>query len=388
LNTLAILGGLGTIYVMINVVLANLSIDSSLKTYLIQPAMWGLLALGVWRLVPAERPLGRFSSRSAFIMLAVTVAVAQVVLYFMGGLISGFGKNPASLTAYGILTNLLFAGAALVAFELCRAYLVGRMGRSKPFLAIALVTLLFSFISIPLSQVTGFTFTARTDEMVISSWLPLLSENLFATVLALLAGARASMAYRGILAAFWWFSPILPDLEWALRGIIGAAVPLIGLVAANNHYAAQRNRGKPKKRMAAESLPAGWIVATLASVIIVWFAVGIFPWKPTLVGSGSMSPYMNTGDVVIVVKTEAANIHIGDIIEFRKMENETAIDVMHRVVDFVDQSGTRFFVTKGDANDDADADPVDPSAVQGRVTTVVPKIGWVSIAIKRLFGAG
>jgi signal peptidase len=315
------------------------------------------------------------------------VAVVQVVLYFLGGIISGFGNNPASLTASGILTNLLFVGASLIAFEISRAFLVGKIGRRKPFLAIGLVTLLFTFISVPLAQVTSFTFTARTDEMVISSWLPLLSENLFATVLALLAGARASLAYRGVLAAFWWFAPILPDLEWALRGLIGAAAPLIGLVAANNYYVSQRNHGKPKKRTTAESLPAGWIVATLASVIIVWFAVGIFPWKPTLVGSGSMSPYMNTGDVVIVVDTVPANIKIGDVIEFRKMENETPIDIMHRVIDIVDQSGTRFFVTKGDANDEADADPVDPSSVQGRVTTVVPKIGWISIAIKRLFAS-
>jgi signal peptidase len=387
MNSLIILGALAFIYLMINVALPRLDLDTSLKTYLFQPLMWGALAAAVWSFSrrTGERPLGKFNSRDAFIMLAVTVAVVQVVLYFLGGLISGFGKNPASMTATGILTNIVFVGSMLIAFELCRAFLVGRLGRQRPFLAIAAVALLFTVISIPLSQFTGFTFTVQTDEMVISSWLPLLSENLFATALALLAGARASLTYRAILAVFWWFSPILPDLEWALRGIIGAAAPLLGLVAANNHYAAQKNRGKPRKRAAAESLPAGWIVATLACVLIVWFAVGIFPWKPTLVGSGSMSPYMETGDVVLVVKTEPSDIKIGDVIQYRKKENDVPIDVLHRVIDTVNVSGIRYFITKGDANDDADIDPVDPAAVQGRVTVVVPKIGWVSITVKKLF---
>ena len=352
-----------------------------------QPLMWGALAAAVWSFSrrSCERPLGKINSRGAFIMLAVTVAAAQVGLYFLGGIISGFGKNPASLTATGILTNIVFVGSMLIAFELSRAYLVGKIGRRKPFLSIAMVALLFTVISIPLSQYTGFTLTTNTADTAISSWLPLLSENLFATSLALLAGARASLAYRGLLAVFWWFTPILPDLEVPLRGIIGTAVPLYGLVAANNHYAAQRNIGKPKKRAAADSLPAGWIVATLACVIIVWFAVGIFPWKPTLVGSGSMSPYMETGDVVLVVKIEPQKIKIGDVIQYRKMDGGTPIDVLHRVIDTVEVSGVRYFITKGDANDDPDADPVDPAAVQGRVTAVVPKIGWVSITVKKLF---
>jgi hypothetical protein len=43
-----------------------------------------------------------------------------------------------------------------------------------------------------------------------------------------------------------------------------------------------------------------------------------------------------------------------------------------------------FFITKGDANGSPDSDPVSPQAVIGREIFVIPKIGWISIAVKKL----
>ena len=384
MSNIVILAAISGIYLVINLVLPHLPLDSSVRTYLIQPLMWGALAVSAWLLSRQSRvkTSGKISQRANFMMLAVAVGLVQVVLYMAGGVITGFGHNPASLTATGILTNLIFVGTTLAAFELSRAYLVGRLAQRRPFVAVASIALIFTVLSIPLSQMTGFSFGIQSGNIVLSSWLPLLCENLFATALAYTSGAPAALAYRGILAAFWWFSPVLPNLEWSMKGIIGAAAPLVGLVTANNYLAIQRNHARSKRR--AESLPAGWIVAALGCVLLVWFAVGVFPWKPTLVGSGSMSPYMKTGDVVIVENVEAVAIKVGDIIVYRKDENGTTIDIMHRIIGTVNVAGATYFITKGDANNTAD-DPVDPATIKGRVTAVVPKIGWVSVAVKSLF---
>jgi signal peptidase I len=387
LNAFIIPGVVCLIYLVINLALPHVPIGSWTRTYLLQPLMWGALAVYAWLAGrnSANKTIGRLASGSSFMMLAVAVGMIQVVMYIAGGVITGFGRNPASMTVTGIITNLFFVGTALAAFEFSRAYLVGRLGHKKPFLAIALIAIFFTIASIPLSQMTGFAPRIESSNIVLSSWLPLLAENLFATALALTSGAPAALAYRGILAAFWWFCPVLPDLEWSLKGLIGVAAPLVGLVTANNHLTAWKNRGKPRKRVGAESLPAGWIVAALACVLVVWFVVGVFPWKPTLVGSGSMSPYMKTGDVVMVVKIDPAVVTVGDIIVFKQVEGDNSINVMHRVIGTVDVAGKTCFVTKGDANNTEDPDPVDPSAVKGRVSAVIPKIGWVSVAIKSLF---
>jgi signal peptidase I len=216
---------------------------------------------------------------------------------------------------------------------------------------------------------------------VISIWLPLLAENLLASFLALTAGARASLAYRSLLAAFWWFCPILPDNTWALKGLIGVAVPILGMVVVNGFYSAQANRGKARRRASKASFPAGWISVALAGVVIVWFVVGVFPYQPSLVGSGSMTPALHTGDVIIVAKVPADAIKLGDIIEYRQAKDP---NVVHRVIGIENSGQAKSFITKGDANAQPDANKVIAENVIGKVVFTIPKVGWITIAIKKL----
>jgi signal peptidase len=217
-----------------------------------------------------------------------------------------------------------------------------------------------------------------------SVWLPLLCENLLASVLARLAGAKASLSYRAVLAAFWWFCPVLPDLSWALKGLIGAAVPIVGLMVVNGFHAAEANRGKPRRQAAKAAFPTGWVIATIGSVALVWFAVGLFPLQPTLVPSGSMIPVFYPGDVVIVAKAPATSVRLGDIIEYRNVKEK--INIVHRVIEIHGDPGQAdYFITKGDNNSAPDVDPVTPEQVIGKVVFTVPKVGYVSIAVKQLF---
>ena len=74
-------------------------------------------------------------------------------------------------------------------------------------------------------------------------------------------------------------------------------------------------------------------------------------------------------------------INEGDIIQFRKEK----VTVMHRVVDIQETEDLRFFITKGDANDEPDKDPVIPENVVGKLVLTIPKIGWASIVVKSFF---
>ncbi len=243
-------------------------------------------------------------------------------------------------------------------------------------------TLLFTLISIPLRQLTGFQLRIASSNQVISSWLPLLAENLAASLLVLMAGAGASLSFRGLLAAFWWLCPILPNLDWAMKGLIGTIIPVIGIVAINNYYAQSASRLKSRKRTRNASIPAGWIITTVIGIAIVWFAVGVFPIKPFLVPSGSMVPVINPGDVVIVAPVQTDAIKVGEIIEYRNVKEN--INIVHRVIEITGNASNMFFITKGDANDSPDPAPVSPQTVIGREIFVIPKIGWISIAVKKL----
>jgi signal peptidase len=123
----------------------------------------------------------------------------------------------------------------------------------------------------------------------------------------------------------------------------------------------------------------------LLSLLVLPVVVGL---APGLVGgdysfvvqSGSMSPAIATGDLVVVQTVDPADIGPGDVVTY--VTTTHSDPVTHRVVGVeASPTGERLFVTQGDANDIPD-DPVPASNVLGRVTLVLPYLGHLL-----LFGA-
>jgi len=326
-NWLLVLGLLAAIYCLINLGLPRLPIDSFAKAYVVQPILWGLLAWAIL-VLPKYRTAGGLRLKTAIIQLALMIGFFQVVLYVIGGLFSSFGRSPNSFTPTGILTNLVFVGSMLVGMELSRAWLINRLGKKHTFLALVFVAVLYTLLSLPLARITGLRPELGSITYVNSTVLPTLAESMLASFLALLGGPLAAIAYRGILQAFWWFCPILPDLAWVFRGLIGVVVPIVGLAVANSLRASRRRPGQARQEK--EGSLAGWIVTTVVAVAVIWFAVGLFPMQPTTIISGSMRPTLEVGDVVIIAKVSPDVIKPGDIIQFREAEGVTTV---HRVVE-------------------------------------------------------
>ncbi|MFB6135688.1 MAG: signal peptidase I [Halobacteriaceae archaeon] len=95
--------------------------------------------------------------------------------------------------------------------------------------------------------------------------------------------------------------------------------------------------------------------------------------------SGSMSPAIHAGDVVLVTDVPPSQIQERDVITFEPPSGhqmEGVDRVTHRVVDVVDRDGERYFRTKGDANEEPDRALVPPDNVVGVVTFVVPYVGY------------
>ena len=376
---LFVFGVLVAVYLTINLGLPRLAISGTLKAYVIQPVLWLLPALTAL-VSPRYRPIGKLGAKKDIITLAFMIGFFQVVLYVVGGLFSNFGESPYSFTPLGIARNLFLAGSMLVGMEVSRAWLINQLGRGRTFMTLAFVTLIYTVAGIPLSQLTSLRPSMDSISYLNSTVIPSLADNLLASVLALQAGPFAAIAYRGVLQAFWWFCPVLPDLPWVFKGLLGTAVPIIGLAVVQGLY--PLHTGRTGARRTSEGSPIVWIIATVFCVAIIWFAVGLFPIHPSVVGSGSMEPIMYTGDIVLVAKIPADTIIVGDIIQFRKAEG---INIMHRVIEIQETAGTKRFITKGDANDSPDVEPVIPQNVVGKVVVTIPKIGWVSIVVKRFF---
>lgn len=94
-----------------------------------------------------------------------------------------------------------------------------------------------------------------------------------------------------------------------------------------------------------------------------------------IVKSGSMEPNIPTGSLVVV--KPSSSYGIGDVVTFGA-DTQTEVPTTHRIVGFeADENGRSVYRTKGDANEDSDANTVARSEVIGKVVFHVPYVGFV-----------
>lgn len=101
--------------------------------------------------------------------------------------------------------------------------------------------------------------------------------------------------------------------------------------------------------------------------------------------SGSMSPVISTGDVIIDEQLngdQALNLHAGQIISFHAAPGSTQI-ITHRIHRVISAGGEVAYVTKGDVNNAPDASPVFPSQIVGLYDAKIPAAGYVMNAMRQ-----
>ncbi|MCU1437016.1 MAG: putative signal peptidase [Naasia sp.] len=120
------------------------------------------------------------------------------------------------------------------------------------------------------------------------------------------------------------------------------------------------------------------MLALAALVLVIPVAGGA---TPLTVLTGSMEPTLPPGTLIVVKRTPAAAIQLGDVVTYQIKPDEPAV-VTHRVVEVRSLSnGTFQFVTMGDANDAPDLNPVVEGQVKGVVWYSVPLVGWVTTGL-------
>ncbi|MQW76896.1 signal peptidase I [Nocardioides sp. dk4132] len=120
--------------------------------------------------------------------------------------------------------------------------------------------------------------------------------------------------------------------------------------------------------------------ATALAVVLVLVPL-VTDSVPLTVLTGSMAPVHDPGDVVVVRPTQPEDLRVGDVITFEAGDEDPRL-ITHRIeATGVDAAGEPSFVTRGDANQVSDAEPVMAGQVRGRVWYAVPWIGRASGAL-------
>jgi len=128
------------------------------------------------------------------------------------------------------------------------------------------------------------------------------------------------------------------------------------------------------------------IIDVLTVAVVVLSVMGIYfglqitlatttPW--VAVASGSMSPALEAGDLVIVQGVSPTKIQVGDIIVFNPPQDGLTVHRVTRIQTL--SNGTIQFKTKGDANPDEDLYWISEQNVHGRVLYRIPYVGWLAL---------
>jgi signal peptidase I len=137
-------------------------------------------------------------------------------------------------------------------------------------------------------------------------------------------------------------------------------------------------------RRAGAFLTTGLFIIAVAAFLMLAIGPRILGYQTSTMLTGSMSPLINPGDVVVTVPTPVSEIRVGDIITYHIPVEDNRVET-HRITKITtNANGTTAINTKGDANNGADpwTATLQGQTVDRHVATV-PFIGQAIRALRQ-----
>jgi signal peptidase I len=149
------------------------------------------------------------------------------------------------------------------------------------------------------------------------------------------------------------------------------------IVDSNDYVIAPKERSRAKvstfKRVTSASVKViGWALVSIMLVFAGASVTGLIDSRVVL--TGSMTPTINPGDVVVSTSPSRLKPHVGSIVIYtgKKFDGSTVASFAHRIVAGDAVNG---FTMKGDNNPDADVQKPKLADIEGVVFLTIPLLG-------------
>lgn len=296
------------------------------------------------------------------------------MLFYLFGLVIDFARTDNYYTILGFKNFVIPISITIVLKEILRYMMLEKAQGNRLLIVISY----FIFLLLDITDAIYYNdFSSGYDIFIFIalSLLPAMSANFACTYISRKTGYKPIIIYLLITRLYLYLIPIVPDPNEYITSIINLVLPLIWVyrvyVFFDKEKDAHLTRDYNKKNI------WGILIPSLVICALVYFTSGYFRYYAVAIATGSMSPTINKGDIVVIDKVENVydNVELGDVIAF-KYNN---VVIIHRVINIVKDDGERFFYTKGDANNAEDNYAIEEKDIVGIIKFRIPYVGLPTV---------
>ena len=337
-----------------------------------------LLDVIAYFLLGFEKNKSRYN-KDIILSLIIYITIYYISIYLFG-LFIGFIKNVYNFDFVSIINNIVPVIILIFVSEILRYIINSKIKDSYLLLGLSLIV--FTMIDITFTlNATNFGDFYTVLKVIGLFVLPSLGKNFLFTYLSVKVGFKPNMVYRYLMDIPKYILPIIPNFGAYVESILYIAFPiLVFIIIYNNLKKVDRKVNKIiKSKKSKKTIITYYIIIPLL-IITVALTSGYFKYQAIVVATGSMSPNINKGDIVVVKKlsdNEIRNLKIGDILVFNR-ENKI---VVHRIYKIYSSGDEIFFKTKGDNNNAPDSYLIEIHEILGIVKLKVRYIGYPTVAL-------
>ena len=309
--------------------------------------------------------------KDVLLNIIIFLLMYYFITYFLG-LFSGFVKSSYSLSFINIIKNT---------FPVIALILISELMRYLPCLIIG--CLLFVMVDVnTMVHIYDVKTALGITKMICLVVFPSITKNIFLTYLTMKVGYKNGIIYRLITELSTYLLPIFPDFGEYINVLLKTVLPIAIMARLNNMFNYYSVRKIKDSRYNNRKLVL-YSVITFALLTIVLLTSGLFTYQALTIGSGSMSPAIEKGDVIVLKSMkneEARKIKKGDVLVY----NHDNKIIVHRVIKKSNNGETISFKTKGDYNNAKDSWTVKQEDVIGIVKFRIRWIGMPTVALNEL----
>ncbi len=300
------------------------------------------------------------------------------IIFYLFGLIVGFVKNNSYLNFYGLSNIIIPIFITIILKEILRYEILMKASDNK--LLIILSCILFIIFDLFNSfSLNDFSSKYNIFLFISLNLIPAISNNVVCTYLSIKSGYKPLIFYQIIIQLYSYILPIIPDVSEYIVSLIGLLLPIIIGRKIYNDFRVENDEYIGRNYKKKDYLILGF--SSFIVIFLVYFCSGYFKYHVIAIASGSMHPYLNKGDLVVIEKiNKDTKLKKGMIIAYKY----NGVTIIHRINRVVKINNEDIFYTKGDSNNEEDKYKVKKSMISGIVKGNIDYVGWPIVWLNEL----